>query len=188
MRRTAFLGSRWNVVGAAAGLALAVLMLAGVGSAQAEILQISATGFVSHCPCNGGGGDGAGAAAQEDNGVLLTTQNQTRFFAPVVFPADRQYVCSFSLVYHDINQNDAITARLLRKRAIVGEDPFASPNTMAIVRSGAPISNTIRKATTNNIAGNRIQAASFFYYVEVDSPTVNLNILGVQLDVKSACN
>lgn len=150
--------------------------------ASAEIYQIAGASFTQRCPCPGDQFDDA----DENNGVLIPNNSQMRFIAPVDLP-NGQRICSFSLVYNDINANDAIVARLKRRAFTVNGAPFATPAILAVVSSAAGTPNTVRKATDTTIVTPIVNEASAFYYVELTIPTVNLNILGVQIDVRPTC-
>ncbi len=65
----------------------------------------------------------------------------TKLYAAVDFPADGQRICSLSLVYQDINNNDAMTARLFRKAFKEGGNAFNNPILIATVTSapGVPL-------------------------------------------------
>jgi hypothetical protein len=149
----------------------------------AEIYQISGIGFTQHCPCVGDPYDDS----QENNGVLLPDNVNMRLFAPIEFP-NGQRVCRFSLIYNDINANDPITARLKRKAFTVGGNAFAAPQTMATaVSANTTNMNLTQRATTTAITNPVINDTSAFYYVELTVPTINLRVLGVQVDVRPTC-
>ena len=80
---------------------------------MAEVLGISATGFVLHCPCAVDPSD----ESLETNGVLQITRQNSRFYSAVLFPKSGDKVCSFSLVYRDVNGKDAIRAVSSRRRS-----------------------------------------------------------------------
>jgi hypothetical protein len=168
---------------AAAGLALGGGLLGFALDAKAELISISATGFTRHCPC-------VVESAQESDthdGVLEITAQFSKFFAAVDFPADGQKVCSLSLVYRDVNANDAIRARLFKKTFSSGSQAFGSPVLMATAASASGTQTTVRITKTTSINQPTIAQANAFYYVVVDAPTINLAFLGVQIDVKSTC-
>jgi hypothetical protein len=166
------------LVGAAA---LAVSVVAFAGGARANILQLSATAFTARCPCVDFDN------AEELNGVLEPQSSQSRFFSAVMFPVSGQNVCSFSLVYQDTNASETLTASLKQKKFAVGGATFGAPVTMASVSTGAGAVNTVRKATTSAITNPKITAGNSFYYVEIDQANINLNVLGVQIDVRPTC-
>jgi hypothetical protein len=166
-------------------LALCAAILGFNDPVLAETLSISATGLVMRCPCDFGDNTDS---AQESKGVFVAEKPNGRYFIPVVFPdTTGQNVCSFSMAYQDINQADTMTARLFRKSYTVGGNPFAAPAVIATVKSAAGVVNTVRVATTNVIKGPTITSLRSFYYIEVDIPTTNLNILGFQIVYQPTC-
>lgn len=158
-----------------------VAVLAWTPAAKAEVISIAAAGFVQHCPCPAGGFGGA-----VDRGVLLP-KDRAAYFAPVDFPANGRKICRFSLVYQDINNNDTMTARLLRKSFAVGGTVFNTPTVIATVNSAAGVADTVRKETATLIVPPPVNDTNAFYYVEIEVPTVNLNFLGVQIDHRPTC-
>jgi hypothetical protein len=151
--------------------------------ALAEELSISATGMVLRCPCTT-----VGDLAQESKGVFLGDTPNGRYFIPVVFPVTvKQRICSFSMVYQDINQQDTITARLMRKTYTVGATPFNTPNTIATVKSASGVVSTVRKATTTAISNPAVTVGGSFYYIEADVVTTNLNIIGFHITYGPKC-
>jgi hypothetical protein len=91
------------------------------------------------------------------------------------------------MVYSDINNSDSMVARLKRRTFGFNNPTFAAPLTMATVQSAAGTSDTTRRAITTAIAQPVINKNAAFYYVEVDIPTFNLRLLGVQIDVRPTC-
>jgi hypothetical protein len=165
-------------------LALATVVLfagatAAAPAAKAAILSVSAIGFIQQCA------PVCGDPPVLEKGVLKPTESTT-LFAAVDFPTNGQKICSLSLVYQDTNNNDAMTARLFRKAFAVGGNPFNNPAVIATVSSAAGVSNTARKATTV-IDSAPINETSGFYFVEVTLPTINLNLIGVQIDYRPSC-
>lgn len=166
----------------ASAVALGAGLFSFVTPAKAEIMSYSATGFVRHCPCVEDG-------TQESNthdGVLEMTGQFSTFYAAVDFPKDGQKVCSVSLVYRDVNGNDAIRARLYKKTFSNGGPAFGAPVLMATATSTGS-SDSVRIAKTTTINQPSIAQGSAFYYLLVDGPTINLAFLGVQIDVKATC-
>jgi hypothetical protein len=149
--------------------------------ARADIISLSGTGFIQQCPCSV-----SGNLPDVDRGVLVPT-DQSKLYAIVDFPVNGRRVCSVSLVYQDVNNNDAMTARLLRKAITVGSNPFSNPAVIATVSSAPGVVNTVRKTTTTSITAPVINENTGFYYVEVSAPTINLNLLGVQIDHRPTC-
>lgn len=161
-----------------AAACLSVFALAG--TAAANILQISATGFVLHCNCL------EPDFSNEEKGVIFPQQSPYRLFSPVVFPVDGQNVCSFSVVYQDKNGAENLAATLKRKRFSLGNDALVEPIVMASVQSADGVSDAARRARTRDINQPKINAANSFYYVEING-NVNHNLLGVQIDVRPTC-
>lgn len=175
---------RRRIALAAAGLLPGLIGLLGLApAARAEIVSLSATGFTRHCPCVEDGTQ----ESDTQNGVLQMTGQFSNFYAAVDFPADGRRVCSLSLVYRDVNGNDAIRARLFKKTFSSGGQAFTAPVLMATATSAAGTQPTVRIAKTTAITQPVIAQANAFYYVQVDAPTINLAFLGVQIDVKPTC-
>jgi len=172
---------------AASGLVLGAILvvtasLINPSSARADTLQISGAGFVRHCPCD----DISGADhASVDNGILKPEANNGHYYAAVVFPRDGESVCSFSLVYRDVNENDTMVVRLLRK--LTTGDPAAPPKVIASVKTGGGVHDKMRVATTTNIKTPLIDNANSFYFIQADVPTFNLGIVGVRIVVAQTC-
>jgi hypothetical protein len=154
------------------------------GKASAETLAISATGMVRRCPCNMGDPDDV---AEEKNGVVINKLNPGRYFVPVVFPVTSgQKICSLSLVYDDSNGAENTLIKLLRKKYATGGNPFQKPTLIATV-SSTGFTDKIGIATTTAISNPKIDANDGFYYLEVDTVNVNLNIIGFKIDYKPNC-
>lgn len=165
------------------GALLCVGPLLGIAPpALADTLQISATALVRRCPCLVATDD-----AEVTAGVLQSKQANARYFFPVVFPRDGQRVCSFSMLYRDVNANDTILARLKRKRVTEGGDAFSAPIIVATVKSAPGVVNSIRRATTTNITQGVINTLNSFYFLEVDVPTINLDVVGFQIQTEKEC-
>jgi hypothetical protein len=168
-------------MGAAFGLALlGSIMLAG-SPAFAEILQFSALGLIKRCPCLAG--DEADNAIQNNGMLELEGVNMT-YFMPVALP-DGQRVCRFTMIYNDINASESMVAVLKRKTIDVGGDPEGGITNMALVTSAAGTPNTIRKVSDRSIVTPLINTNRNFYFIELDAPSVNLNPIGFQIDVRN---
>jgi len=166
-----------------ATFAIAVVgcMTFALPSARAEIVSIAAAGFVQQCPCVGG------STPEIDRGVLVAN-GAAKYFASVPFPTNGQRICSLSMVYHDTNANDALEARLLRKVVVPGSSAaFNTPTILAKVSSAPGVSQQARKVTSTDIDTPVITKQSAFYYVEITVPTVNLNLIGIQIDYRPTC-
>jgi len=151
--------------------------------ARADTLQISGAGLVRHCPCDVDPADDA----LVEQGVLKPQATNGRYFAAVVFPRDGETVCRFSMVYRDVNAADTVTAQLLRKRFTAGGSAAIEPVVMAKVKSAGGTPNTVRIATDSTIRSGQINTNTSFYFIEVQVPTVNLEILGFQIEVAPTC-
>ena len=172
-----------RVTGTVFGLSILGSVTIGISPALAEVLQFSALGLEKRCPC--GLGDEADKA-EAVNGVLKLKDAGMHYFMPVALPHG-QNVCRFSMVYHDINSTDSMTATLKRKVVVVGNPPFGAPTTMASVTTAAGVSDTIRKANDTTIVTPVINTTNSFYYIQLESPTTNLNPIGFQIEVRDAC-
>ncbi len=159
---------------------VALGVLGCASAANADIIQIAGPAFFEQCPC------GQEPAGEVSNGVLVTQGTNATYFAAVPFRDAGLRVCSFSLVYRDANNDDAMTARLLRKRYAVGDDAFAKPVVMAKVTSSGK-QGDIRIASTKDIKSPKLDLNNSFYYVEVDVVTFNLDLLGVKIDARPSC-
>lgn len=167
----------------ALALAVSLIALGPDNAARAETLSISATGLVMRCPCAT-----PNDIAVESHGVFKANNPNGRYFVPVVFPVTiGQRICSFTMVYQDINNADTIVARLIRKHYAVGANPFMAPTVLATLKSAPQVVSTTRKATTNSIKVPAIDATDAFYYIEADLVTTNLNLLGFQIEYKPKC-
>lgn len=169
-----------GVLGVAGTLALS----AAASPARAELLNIAAVGFVRHCPCDP---FDTSPESNVNNGTLELVVQNPLFFANVDFPKNGDKVCSFALVYRDVNGNDAIKAQLFRKNFAVGGNAFAAPVLMATAASASGTNANIRITKTTTINQPIVAKDKAFYYVQVTGPTINLAFLGVQLDVKPTC-
>jgi hypothetical protein len=162
------------------GLALlGSVMLAG-SPAFAEILQFSALGLIKRCPCILGT---EADDAEQNNGVLELKGVDMTYFMPVALP-DGQRVCRFTMIYNDTNASDSMVAVLKRKRIDVGGDPEGGVTNMALVTSAAGTPDTMRKVSDASIVKPLINTNKNFYFIELDAPSVNLNPIGFQIDVR----
>jgi len=171
-------------IGVRAFAAACALSVAPLGTASAELINISAGDFQEWCTVECFGG--ASNSDVFDRGVLKP-DDIGRFYASVPFPVNGQRVCSLSLIYQDSNANDPLVATLFRKRFSLGQNAYTEPVAMASVASAPGVSKNARRVTTRNIIQPTVQKANSFYYVEVFAETINLNFLGVQIDVRPTC-
>jgi hypothetical protein len=159
-------------------LALFGLSLGLTTAAQAEIIQIAAITFVGRSDVE--------EVGDAQKGTL--TNATGTFYAPVQFRNNGEVVCRFTLVHHDGDSDPGndITARLMKKRIIVGSSAFLNPLVMATVTTTSGVSGVQRlDATEINQAVLDLNRA--FYYVELTVPAKLVETLGVQIVVKPAC-
>lgn len=175
----------WCAIAAAAygTLAFVVAVFGLAMPVSAEVIQISAAGLVRHCPCDFDAAD----SALVNEGVLQSQDPDASYFAPVVFPKSGMNVCRVSMVYRDVNDNDTMTVSLNRKTYAVGGDAFQAPVVMAKLKSAAGVVDAVRRATTKKIKQSTIDTSKSFYFLEVDVPTTNLELLGIQILIRKAC-
>jgi hypothetical protein len=162
---------------------LAGIAAALAPAAQADVLSMSAAGFVRQCPCGTGT-----SPADLTQGVIVPT-SQAKFYANVDFPKNGQKICGLTMVYEDINGNNAMSAKLFRKAFAPGGNPFNPPTVIASVASAGGVPATVRTVSNFavNAAKSTIDETTGFYFVEVATPTINLNLLGVQVDYRAVC-
>jgi hypothetical protein len=147
-------------------------------AAQAEIIQIPAISFANR----------SSATVIGDAAFGTLTNATGTFFAPVPFPADRERVCRFTLVHRDNDADFGITAQLIKKKIVVGDNPFTPPIVMAKVATGAAAATAgVKTKSDNTIRQAVIDLANAFYYVELTIPATTLEVLGVQIDVRPSC-
>jgi hypothetical protein len=165
-------------------MALGLASFAPVAPASAEVLSISATALVKHCnPCIGDAED----RSEEDRGVLHA-DGPGRYFAAVVFPVTAgQRVCSFSMVYRDVNGEESVKAMLVRKSYTVNGSPTGGRTVMATATSAGGTPDTVRVATDTSITGAALTSVRTFYYIEAVFSNVNQALLGFEIVYKPTC-
>jgi hypothetical protein len=159
-------------------------VLVSTSQVNAELISIPAAAFIERCvfaPCTVDADDNL-----FENGVLKTT-NGSSFFAPVTFQKNGDRVCSFSLIYQDLNAADTMEATLYRKTFKIDKNADNDPIVMAAVTTAPGASPAARKATSLAITSPVVKIDTSFYHVEVFAPEFNLNFLGVQIDVRASC-
>jgi hypothetical protein len=160
---------------------LLTLVAASIGlsvAAQAEIIQIPAITFANR----------SSATVVGDSNFGTLTNATGTFFAPVPFPVNGQIVCRFTLIHRDNDADFGITARLLKKRILLGQNPFTPPVEMAKVETGnAGTTATVQRLFDRSITQARVDLTRAFYYVELTIPATTLEVLGVQIDVRQSC-
>lgn len=159
-------------------LAASAMVMAPV--ANAEIVSVPAAAFSPNTPVD------FNDFGSDDEGVFKPA-NIVRLIAPVDFPRNGQKICKMTLVHSDENNNEDLIMQLLRKTAVTGALANATPPVIVAQVSSSGNSNTIRRASTTNISPRKINDTSGFYYLKTFFVNVNLNFIGVQLDVKSTC-
>ena len=80
-----------------------------------------------------------------------------------------------------------MTARLFRKKFALGGNVFNNPLAIATVNSANGVVQQVRKATTTAVNPRAISKGNSFYYVEIFFPTINLALIGVQIDYRPTC-
>jgi hypothetical protein len=159
-------------------LAPVVAMMGLATAARAEIIQIPAITFANR----------SSATVIGDSNFGTLTNATGTFYAPVPFPINGQRVCRFTLIHRDNDADFGITARLMKKRILLGQNPFTPPVEMAKVETGnAATTATVARLFDRSITQAIIDLSRAFYYVELTIPATTLEVLGVQIDVRSAC-
>lgn len=157
---------------------LAIAALAGV--ARADIVSLSAMSFVHQDPT---------ANVQDptpDNGTLSPVVG-VDLFQSVDFPVDGNKICKITLVYGDTNGTEGITAKLMRKRIVIGGVVNAAPAQLAKAASAGTVVG-MRRVSANVAAANAtIDEVNYFYYVQVTAQNFNTPLVGVQIEHKPAC-
>lgn len=116
----------------------------------------------------------------------LQAAGMATLVAPIDFPVDGHTICRMTLVYEDKNGAENLKVRLLRKSAVSGVNADTAPIVMGQVSSVGSASVTSMTSTTS-FAPNRIDELRSFYYLDTGFVNFNLNLIGVQLDVRSVC-
>ena len=159
--------------------AIAASLILISGAARADIMSLSAMGFVRYDPA------GTTQDPTPDNGTLSPVIG-TDLFAGLDFPVDGNNICKLTLVYGDINQQEGITATLYRKRIVIGGTVNAAPQQLAQVASTGTVTG-MRSKSTSTVYARTIDEANFFYYVKVTAQNFNTPLVGVQVEHKPAC-
>ncbi|MDR4307315.1 hypothetical protein IHQ68_11875 [Chelatococcus sambhunathii] len=168
---------------ALAAVIVGVTALGAATPAEAAIYAIPAPAFVKQCPC----GPGTDVTATETRGTIaLQNGGPAQFFAAVPFAGSGQ-VCGFTMIYRDINAAERLTATLLRKTFTVGGYIYDIPVTMAQAVSANGVTNSVRSVSATTIPSPAINTTTGFYYVRIDMQNINMDLLGVQIDIRSAC-
>ena len=162
---------------AVAAIAASLILVSGV--AHADIISLSAMGFVRYDPT------GTSQDPTPDNGTLSPVIG-TDLFAALDFPVNGNTICKLTLVYGDTNPQEGISTTLFRKKIVVGGTVNAAPQVLAQVVSSGTITGMGRKSTTT-VSGPVIDEANYFYYVRVRAQNYNTPLVGVQIEHKATC-
>jgi hypothetical protein len=168
-------------LGVASGLAaLFVAALLQVSPAGAAVIQISATSFALRCPCVNEP-PASEEVGQANQGTLTSAEGS--YYAAVPFPTEGARVCRFSLIYRDNDADSQIVARLYKKRIVLGQPPFNAPVEMARVVTGVATSSAgVQKGDDLSIRQSIVRLTDAFYYVEIQTGSDLLEVLGVQIE------
>ena len=168
------------------GLATFALIVSAILPVRAEVISISAADFQLFCPPDPSECATNAKDFRFNNGLLIPT-DLSRFYANVPFPTNGQRVCSFTIVYQDINAGNPLVGRLLKKSSLAGTNPTGPFIVMASVQSGPGVVNTVRRTGTTIINQPVITKGAAFYIAEFVVQTINTNFLGVVIDYRPTC-
>ncbi|PZQ11225.1 MAG: hypothetical protein DI565_18155 [Ancylobacter novellus] len=157
------------------------LMVAAAAPAMADVIQIPAPAFSRQCPC-----EFESAPAIETKGSITPSSGASSYFAAVPFVGAGQ-VCSMSMIYRDVNEAEALTVSLFRKRILLGSAVDAGRDLMARAVSAGGTPDAVRKADAPTIKVSPINSSKAFYYVQADFRNVNMDLVGVQIDIRQSC-
>jgi hypothetical protein len=165
-------------------LALAAPFMAlAASAAQAEStrLQIPGASFVQQCPCT----IGIGAATVREG--VLTPDGPSTYYAPLPYSGIRK-VCSLTAYYRDVNELEKMTVGLYYRNATLGAAVDEPATLMAEVTSAPGVQDSIRKVTTSDVTSGALKLGQRFYFVKVDFDNINMDLLGVQVEMRDACS
>lgn len=174
----------FRVQGAALAVALgAVFAMAAASSVEAAnaTIQLPATTFIQQCPCTAGIG-----SASVRNGVL-TPDGPSTYYAPLPFTGIKK-VCGLTAYYRDVNNDQRMRVRIFSRATGVGGSVDDPATLMAEVESGPGVADSIRKVSTSNVVGGTLKPAQRFYYVQVDFDNINMDLVGVQVEMRDTCS
>lgn len=177
MKRLRAIGAGLAIAG---GAALAVAAPSKAEAATATV-QLPATTFIQQCPCTAGIG-----SASVQNGVL-SPDGPSTYYAPLPYTGVKK-VCGLSAFYRDVNDNERMRVRIFSRATGVGASIENPATLMAEVESGPGVSDAIRKVSTTDISGATLKPKERFYYVQVDFDNINMDLVGVQVDMRDTCN
>ncbi len=151
------------------------------GAANAAIVSIPGAAFHVAAPSS----QTLNAFPDLVNGKLQAA-GMAVLVAPVDFPVNGQMICRMTLVYQDKNGTENLKVRLLRKSAVSGVNADSAAIVMGQVSSVGNAATT-GKAATTVIAPRKIDELNSFYFLDTGFINFNLNLIGVQLDVRTTC-
>lgn len=158
---------------------LAGALLIAASPSRAEVVQIPGPAFVRQCPCNG-----APVPAIETNGAI-TAIGPSVYHASLPFQGNGQ-VCAMSMIYRDVNESEQLTVNLLRKRIQIGGDIDVAPQLVARARSAGGVTDTVRQAEAT-VNSPTVNSETGFYYLRAEFANVNMDLVGVQVDIRPSC-
>lgn len=156
-------------------------LVAAVAPATAEVVQIPAPALVRQCPC-----DIDESPAVENNGTITPARGASSYFAALPFTGKGE-VCSMTIVYRDVNENEALTVSLFRKKIEVGAKIDAKPVLIATVKSASGTPDTVRKTSAKKINNPSVDTGTAFYYLRAEFQNLNMDLVGVQVDIRKTC-
>ena len=157
-------------------LALCAITAGLTTAARADLIQIPAITFVNR----GAGGTVAGDAQEG----TLTNATGT-YYAAVSLP-NGVTVCKFVLVHRDNDGDGDVTARLMRKRIVIGGSPFDAAVEMARIQTTGGTLGVVKKRDTR-IRQPVIDLSSSFYYAELVVDNNLIEVLGVEIEYGATC-
>jgi hypothetical protein len=183
MRRTS---GRWPWLVSAAALTLAFFVVAGSGAvgATSGTVSLDVTGFAFHADTTHFAGTGdvcqtqtAPAAGREFQG---TGDGVGGFIGNVDLPQGAR-ISAFRVSARDNDADVDVHAYLVRKRLAPSTgDGFGGYNVLASVASSGS-STTLRRFSTTNVSGGRVDTATFAYFAELVNCADTVDPIGVQV-------
>ena len=154
---------------------LGLVLASPVGSAHAAFLNIPANSMTLVEGTSG---------LSVNSGLLDANGNSGVYTAPVHIPAG-QLVCRLILAARDNDAPFDITARLYRKILAAASGFGAAPDLMGQIASSSGV-DSIRFFTDRTI-GNRVIAANYIYWVELEFVGGFYQALAIRVEYKSTC-
>ena len=157
------------------------LMVAAAAPAMAEVVQIPGPAFSRQCPCNF-----ESAPAVETKGSITPSSGASSYFAALPY-AGVGKVCAMSMIYRDVNAAESLTVSLFRKKIQLGSAVDGGRDLVARAVSAGGVPDEVRKASAPTIKVAPVNTANAFYYVQADFQNVNMDLVGVQIDIRESC-